>query len=156
MAVADMPEAKLEIKLQPSKIFVAGLLFAHLGAIICLSYLALNKWLLIGLAIIITSSLAYFFYTKVLLLGAKTIVKIKLITTANCLLSNNAGNELKAELCQESFVSNFLVILNCKIPQKKLKVAVVILVDSIAPEILRQLRVLLFNELNVSAESSRL
>ena len=76
---------------------------------------------------------------------AKTITKIQISAPEKWLLTTNSGSQLNATLCPDSYVSRLIVILNFKVSQKKLKLAVIISAESVDPETVRQLRTYLFN-----------
>jgi hypothetical protein len=134
---------KLEIKMHPSKILAGFLLFTHCGAGICLCYLSFNQWLLFGLTLVILINLGYLLFRHVFLLGAKTIIKLQAVSPEKWLLITSQGKELAAKLTGSSYISSAILILNFIIEETEVKSSIIILVDSIPPKALRQLRTFL-------------
>lgn len=134
----------IEIILKPSKILASLLVISHLGAIACLQFISLPRWIAWLASIITLLNLAVTLKNKAFLSGAKAITKIKLSNTNKWLLISNTNQEVSAILLGESYISRLLIILRFQTEKQKRKISILILIDSTSLPALHKLRVALF------------
>lgn len=112
-----------------------------LGAIVCV--LCLPWWwsVKIILSIAIACGLMLFLRLYIYRGAQKAIVKIRLDSKGDWLLTDNKQNKIKVTLRGDSICSLYLVLLNFKVIDSRKKISVIILPDALSNENFRQLRI---------------
>ncbi len=102
--------------------------------------LPLAWWVLLMLSGVVMVSLYIGLRRYVFMTGARTVSKLIWDAHGTLKLFNGAGKELDAELCRDTFVCHWLIILNLRTRQLGY-CYMVILPDALPQETMRQLRV---------------
>ena len=130
--------APLVVTLKPSRLLMAILSGAHVGAGLILAILPFPVWLkCFGIAAIFVAGM--FYLRRYASLGAPTAVRELRMLSENR-LEIFRGEWQPAELTGEQFVHPFLTIIRCRTKKDRWPISVVILNDMLDPESFRALR----------------
>ena len=132
----------LRIKLYPSGYCMGILLLMHIGALVILLALPLQWWAQLAIAIILGASLTQAVRKHVAYRDAKAIRFFWTEDGKRWLLKQKDETVLTGEVMGDSVVTNYLVIINFKLMDKKHR-SIVIFKDGILPSDFRRLKVLL-------------
>lgn len=132
-------ETPLRVTPKTSWLLAALLTGGHLSALATLPYMALPGWIMIVIALIVGISLYRSIYTHVLLKGSRAVRALVWEASGEILVLDGKGRQYQAALAPGSFAHPWAVIINLK-PKGRLKRALVLMPDSVAVDILRQLR----------------
>lgn len=128
------------IILKPSYWLVVFLLAIYLGAAIVVICLAFAWFVILPILVLLSISLIKNIRRYALQLANEAIIEVWPKNNNEWLLKTKQGIMQRAELLQSSYCSIYLVVLNFKLVEKKAKVSVVILPDSLERNTLRRLR----------------
>jgi len=127
--------------LQPSTTLAALLLSAGLAACLILLFMPLPLWLQAAAIALISLATIWHVAQSALLLLPKSIIKLELTSKAEFFVTRRDGQKIKAEVLTTSFVAWYLVLLNLKLPERRLARHVVLVPEMLDGEALRRLRV---------------
>jgi toxin CptA len=138
--VADYNVWLTEICLRPSRILLAALAAAHLGALAVVLAMPLEAWLKSGLVLVAAASMGHALLHFGMLHGPNAVVALKL-SGAGLEAETRAGAWFPATVLGSSFVSPWLTVLHLKLEGRRFVLPVVLLPDSLAADDFRRLRV---------------
>jgi len=132
-------EKVLHLKIQSSRVLAAVLIFIHVAAFISVSLsIEMNQplfWLLIG---VIAISSWYYTRKYILLQSPHSVISVTQTRQGDWSLRLYNGDNIEAELCDDSYKHPLLVILNFKTSQGRFNVP--LFADALAPDFHRLLR----------------
>ncbi len=130
----------IDIKLQPSKQFIALLILLLMGSLLIVSFLPILTPIKIGLFIATLCYGGYILWRDGLLLHPKSLIGFSLDSNRNWLLYNKL-EILSGELCGDSTITTLVCVLRFKVRGKRLKYSCVVFKDAVARGLYRKLLV---------------
>ncbi len=116
-------EKVLHLKLQPSRRLAVILILLHISAFasVLVSVGSHQYWLWLLLPLIILS-FAYYFMRHILLIHSQSVISVTQTRQGDWSLRLYNGDNIEAELCDDSYKHPLLVILNFKTKQGRFSV----------------------------------
>ncbi len=128
----------LSIEPEPSRLLAGAVVFLHGGALLMIPPLPLPAWLIVVLMFAVAISWVRVFAGPVLMRRGAAIVCVQWRADGVWLLRRRDGGEQEAVLMADSYAHPWLTVLNFT---GEWRCSVVLLPDSIDPEVFRRLRV---------------
>ena len=129
-----------EIRLHPSRLLLAVLVAAHLGALAVVLVMPLAGWIKAVLVPVVLASMGYAIWRFALLRGRHTLVALK-VTRDGLEVETRAGVWLPTIVLGSTFVSPWLAVLHLRPQGRRFMVPVVLLPDALGHDEFRRLRV---------------
>lgn len=131
----------LRLPLQPSRYLAIGLALGHLLAVACVLAVPIPWWLRGVLVVLIILSFIHLLLRDVLQRMPTSIIELECDREGGALFKTRSGLTYEARVLGSSFVAANLTIVLLKPYARRGVRAVLVLPDTLAPELFRQLRV---------------
>ena len=131
----------LRLSLKSSRFLAIGLMLGHLAAIGCVAIVPLPLWLKLLLSGTLVASLIHTLTRHAWRIRASSIVELQCDRDGLAVIHMRSGEEREARVLGSSFVASYLTIVLLKPSTSRRVSAILILPDTLEPELFRQLRV---------------
>ena len=128
----------IDVKLQPSKQFIALITLILIGSLLMIIYLPIMSGIKVLLLTVILCYGGYIFWRYGLLRHPKSLIGLRLDLDCNWLLYNKS-HTLQGELCGDSTLTTWVCALGFKVRGQRLKYSCVVFNDAVGQETYRRL-----------------